>query len=190
MQGTRLAAVLLAAVALVGLTACEPGAFDAGESDAPSSEPTASPTDAPEDTEAPPSPAPTVDPVGGELDLACDQVVTPQQVYDLNANFAATSSPSAGVPAEVQAVADAGGVVCAWEHLTNGDPLLAAVAYASEAPDDADFEAEDGSVFIRGERNDDYWIVVASPYFSAAEPGAADLIAQIAGNLPEPPTTP
>ena len=124
-----IAAPFLAATLL--LAACVP----AGDSDA-----TAKPTSSPSTTPAPASntpgpeasPAPTVE-TGEPVGVGCNDLITPQQMYDYNPNFglAADFTPDAGTLA-AQAVA-ASGLACRWVNQTSGDTIDVSVAHLDSA---------------------------------------------------------
>ncbi|WP_144719557.1 hypothetical protein [Agrococcus jejuensis] len=184
MPRSRALVVVLAAAGALALAACTPGALDG---DAPSETPTQAPapSDAPEDPdpsafEPAPSEAPVVGPVEGDLDLACSEVLTPQQVYDFNPEMLATASPAGGLPDAFSAIVERGGVVCAWQHATSGDVLLVGVQPADEdAPDDADA----GGLTTASERSDDWAVLVGSRYFEGADDQARSMAAQVIANL-------
>lgn len=186
MPRSRALAALLAAVGALALAACAPGALDGDP--APSETPTQAPapSDAPEDPDPSafdpePSEAPTVAPVAGELDLACDAILTPQQVYDFNPEMLATDSPVGGLPDGFASVAERDGVVCAWQHVTSSDVLLVAVQPdGSAAGDDVDA----GGLTTFGEVHGDWFVLVGSRYFEGAEDQAQALAAQVGENLP------
>jgi hypothetical protein len=121
----RLASAGTAAAALVLLLAgCSPQPPAAGESTPPTTavaEPTAEPTPTP--TPAGPTVPPPV-----PLEIACDELVSPETIYAFNPNFALLPEPviEPGSPAErVQAEL---GTVCSWQQLSSGEILTVAVA--------------------------------------------------------------
>lgn len=182
MRSTRPTLAVLAGIAALALAACAPGALDPSPttSDAPSVAPSSeapTPDPSPSDFEPEPSVPPTTEPVGGDLELACDAVVTPDQIYAINPELLATASPAGGIPADLGAYAD-GGVVCAWQHVTSGDVLLVGVLRAADGTP-APVTVVPGRSAVVG----DWLIAVASPYFDGAEADADALIAQVAGNL-------
>lgn len=186
MPRSRTVVALLAAAGALALAACTPGALDGDP--APSETPTQAPapSDAPEDPDPSafdpePSEAPTVPPVAGDLDLACDAVLTPQQVYDFNPQMLATASPIGGLPDAFAAIVEDGGLVCAWQHATSGDVLLVGVQ-PDGAPADDDVDA--GQLTTYGEVQGDWFVLVGSRYFEGAEDQAQALAAQVGDNLP------
>lgn len=183
MRAGRLEILLVAAALAAGLTGCQPGALDDSPSPSEQADPSATPVDpAPSETLPVPSAAPSSEPVEGETPLACDALVTPQQVYDVNPNFVTTTTPDA-LPAPFEAVLEAGGGVCAWSHTSTGDVLLVGVAPAVEAPAETDIQQQDGDVFTLASVQNSWWIVVASEYFTADDPAAEDMTATVAANL-------
>ncbi|GAA2174421.1 hypothetical protein GCM10009846_20300 [Agrococcus versicolor] len=179
---------LLAALALVGalaLAACAPGSLDPTPTSDATPTQAPPPSDAPEDPnpsafEPAPSVAPSVGPAAGDLDLACDALLTPQQVYDFNPQMLATASPTSALPEAFAAIVDAGGVVCAWEHVTSADVLLVGVA-------PADGPSVDGSgcapLTCIDDAADDLLVRVGSRYFEGAEDQGADVAALVVANL-------
>lgn len=174
-----LVAVLAAAAGALALAACTPGALDAAPSETPTQAP--APSDAPEDPnpsgfDPAPSDPPVVGPVEGDLDVACTEVVTPDQVYAITPELLATATPASGIPAELAPYAESG-VVCAWQHVTSGDVLLVGVLRdADDAPAPTTLP---GRSAVVGE----WAIAVASEYFEGDDAGADALIQQVAANL-------
>lgn len=184
---------LVATATALALTGCEPGALAPTASPEPSATASETPTpsataiETPASTESPeptPTPAPTgtalptTPPVAGEL--PCTQVYSADQLYEFNPNFA-PSSDEGSLPGAVADVAQAGGTVCAYQHVTGADRLLIGVlsdaagfaAPAFETVDDMGVAAspQDGAV-----------IAVASQYFSTAQ-DAQQVVEQVATNL-------
>lgn len=137
-------AVIAAATALA-LTGCAPGALAPTDSPEPSTsvsgQPSETPSETPGDTpsetpdasagpgetEAPgqtETPQVTTPPVAG--DLPCSDVFTADQLYDFNPNFAPTSDQGT-LPGAVADIAEAGGTVCAYQHVTGADRLVIGV---------------------------------------------------------------
>jgi hypothetical protein len=113
------------------------------------------------------------------MSLTCNQLVTPQALYDFNPNFGTDPSPK---PTDlVQSMADAGGVICGWLNQTSGDRIslgvlkltedsLATVRAAANARGEATTQFAGVFRYTAGighaesfERG--YWIVVDSPAF-------------------------
>ena len=65
--------------------------------------------------------------------IGCNELITPQQMYDYNPNFglAADVTPDAGTLA-AQAVA-ASGLACRWVNQTSGDTIDVSVAHLDSA---------------------------------------------------------
>lgn len=120
-------AVPLALLALVALSGCVPS--DEEPKPTASATATATPTATPTPT---PTPTPTVG-TDTPLTIGCDALITGQNMYDFNPNYAVKPdySPAAGSPA-AEAVAR-GGIACAWVNLTSGD--VVEVAAAQPAPE-------------------------------------------------------
>jgi hypothetical protein len=177
----------LALAAALATAACAPGSLAPDAS----SSPTPTTTQAPPSTEAPadpnpsayepaPSVAPTVPPASGDLDIACDAMLTPQQVYDINPQMLATASPSSPLPSAFGAIVDAGGVVCAWEHVTNADVLLVGIAPAATA---ADAATDCAPLTCVDETAGDRLVRVGSRYFEGALDQGAAVAAQVVANV-------
>ncbi|MBX3194509.1 MAG: hypothetical protein KF727_05330 [Microbacteriaceae bacterium] len=182
-------AVLTAAplLALALLAGCTP--VDDGTGSGPTDQPTAPPT-----TE--PTGEPTDQPVGTPVDIACDQLVTPDAMYQFNPNFGSIDdfAPEPGTAAASALTYD--GVACRWQNETTGQSIDVSVAQLDEdtltALKNAAY-AESEMVPTYGEEayfgvadgvgtaevfQGPYWIVAASPAFF--EPGDATEIVQAA----------
>lgn len=153
-------------------------------------EPTATPTVAPTPTETAvePTPTPTAD---GDtpLTVACDDLISPQTMYDFNPNFVLETgvAPAAG-SLGAEAVAE-GGVFCRWINQSSRETIDLSVA--KPAPDALTARANDlvstsnpvptyevegyfhlaGSIGIAQAIAPPYWVAMASPAF--LEPGDA-----------------
>jgi len=175
------ATALAAAVILVGCTTPDPAPTTAP----PGPSGSATPTPEPSATSAPPTSTP--------VDIACDELVPAQAMYDFNPNFSRLDSwtPSSGSPAAD--ALDADGVACRWKNDTSGEVIDVSVASFDEGTlEDLANDAYENSTMVPtygveeayfavtngvGEAilfQDDYWIVVSSPYF--LEPGDAEPI--------------
>lgn len=192
----RTTTVVVALAGALTLAGCAPtaspsaspssSASGGGSSSTPSVTPTPTPTE-------PPTP----------VTIACDQLVTPDQVYAFNPNFGTDPGYAPKDGSLEKKVADWQGVACAWLNQTSGDVIQIAVAQppASQLdalknaaitdaqpvptygapPVEGYFKTGDvGQVQIfRG----GYWIVAESTAFF--EPGdAAPLMESVLGNLP------
>lgn len=143
-----------------------------------------------------PSATPTAIPEVIPYSMACDQVLTPDEVYAFDPNFALLGpfDPAPGsLAAEVKA---AGGTLCRWIHSTSSVTVDVAIADlpadASEARiaalDAAGLSVEDfgpnGFFSVDGNAGQaqafpgHYWVTLVSPVFSA--PGDA---ANLMGSL-------
>ncbi|GAA1944136.1 hypothetical protein GCM10009717_08180 [Agromyces allii] len=192
--------LLVAASALL-LSGCSPAGADPTP---PASDPAASGSPAASDPAVTPEPSESVEPPT-PFAIACDALVTPDQLYAFNPNFGAAPdyAPKA---ATVKTVAtDAAGTACGYLNQTSGDLIEVAVAtpsasaltgYANEAaasstavptygtpPAVTGFFEHSGSngqvqVFTGA-----YWVVLDSPEFF--EPGDAQrLVEGVLANLP------
>ncbi|WP_309616378.1 arginyl-tRNA synthetase [Salinibacterium sp.] len=136
------------------------------------------------------TPAPDASPAaetGIPVGIGCNELITPQQIYDYNPNFglAADFVPEAGTLA-AQAVA-ASGLACRWTNQTSGDTIDVSVAHldsASTARRRAELAATSTSVSAYGpdgyfDQGDlasaaqafagEFWVAAASIAFFAAE---------------------
>lgn len=189
-------AVPTALIALAVLAGCAPdgGGAAPGTSSTPSASATPSSTPSATPTTAPSS---AVD--GIPITITCNQLVTPQAVYDYNPNYSLKSDykPASGsVAAQVTAQ---NGLACAWVNQTSGAIIEVAVANlpaahltalkndlvtSSNSVPTYDVEGYfklDGSTGVAQAFSDPYWIVASSSAFF--EPGDAQPIvaAAIAG---------
>lgn len=124
------AALLLSGA--VALTACAPADDDASAtgSATATTEPSASATTGEPDATT----TPTTDPdVGEPIDMTCDQLVTPEQMYEYSPNVSLLDdyTPEAGSKAE-QAVSYKG-VACQWVQNSSGSAINISVAKLDEA---------------------------------------------------------
>ncbi|QCR19716.1 hypothetical protein [Agrococcus sp. SGAir0287] len=182
MPRSRALVAVLAASSALALAACSPGALDA-DPQPPSPSPSLDASGEPIPSDPNPSnfdPAPSdplaPGPVAGDLDLACDDVLTPDQVYAFNPEMLATATPASGIPADLDAYAESG-VLCAWQHATSGDVLLVGVL------EDVDDAPSPTSLPGRSAVVDGWGIVVASRYFEGDDAGAQALLDEVAANL-------
>lgn len=188
----------MAAVTAVALTGCEPGALaptDAPDvSGAPTTSAPTEPSEQPGSSDEPGAtepassePAssepgatsmPTTPPVAGEL--PCTDVFTADQLYDFNPNFA-PSNQQGQLPGAIRAIADAGGTVCIYEHVTGSDRLVIAVQQDATANSYPGFETV-GDEGVATTSAGDALISVASVYF-VSEQDAEPIIGDVAANL-------
>ena len=202
--GRRLRAALAltgVSLALIALAGCAP---------AGNSEPTASATAKPTGT-ATSEPSATAEPTatatpgpvaeGTAVDKSCDQVLTADDVYDLNPNMSVDPGYSATSDVAVTATSY-DGISCGWLNETSGEVIEVSVAMPNDtlantlkdaalaggeivptygsAPDvEGYFSAATGTaqVFTGG-----YWVAVTSP--DMIEPGDAErIMGTVLGNL-------
>lgn len=177
-------ALVAAATALL-LTGCEPGAL------APSASPTSSdpgplpsgtPTAPPSSEPSPDTPTgtalPTTPPVAGEI--ACADLLTADQLYEFSPNFAPAADAGA-LPGAVASIAQAGGTVCAYQHVTAGDRLLVAALQSGGGFSAPAFETS-GDLGIAAATDGETAVAVASQYFGVAA-DAQPVLDQVLGNL-------
>ncbi|WP_425844260.1 hypothetical protein [Agrococcus sp. TSP3-2-1] len=180
---------IIASATALALTGCEPGVFAPSDSPSPSasSSPTASPlpsatatpVESPEPTPAPTGSAlPTTPPVAG--DVPCSQVYTADQLYAFNPNFA-PSSDAGTLPGAISDIVDAGGTVCAYQHVTGGDRLVVAVLQEAAGFQAPAFETV-GDLGVATAPSGGTVVSVASQYF-ASEQDAREVLDQVLANL-------
>ncbi|WP_400993804.1 iron ABC transporter ATP-binding protein [Agromyces sp. GXQ0307] len=175
------------------------------------------PAGAPSETTAPPTaggtatataPAePTVEPEPTEepipFEVACDTILTAEQVYEFNPNYgtAPDYSPTAATVSDVVA---ASGTACGWSNQTSGDIIEVGVATLPEhayelqvgdaamrsnpvptygtPPEVEGFFRQSGGVGQAQVFSNGYWIVIESPVLF--EPGDAQgLVADVIANV-------
>ncbi|KRE26120.1 hypothetical protein [Agromyces sp. Soil535] len=194
---TRHAGLALVAAASVALLAgCTPEATEPTGSAAPTAAPT-EPTAAPEPTETaePPTPFP----------IACDQLVTAEQLYAFNPNYGADPGYEPAADTVVALVDEDAGTACGYLNQTSGEVIEIGVATPTTAAGEArrndaalsskpvptygtppDVEGYFVHVGGTGEAQvfrGPYWVVVDST--ALFEPGdAQQLVAAVLENLP------
>lgn len=181
-----LPATIVAAAAALALTGCEPGVLAPPESQGPtpsaSEQPVESPaaTDAPatDDPAATDSPEVTTPPVAGEL--PCTDVFTAEQLYEFNPNFA-PSSEQGSLPGAIADIAEAGGTVCAYQHVTGSDRLVVAVLQEAAGFAAPEFEAV-GDEGVAALPSGGTIVAAASIYFTSAA-DAQPVLDAVADNL-------
>ena len=144
----------------------------------------------PGDPTGQPAPTLTATPVGIPIDATCDELLSPQAVYDFNPNFGQIH-PFTPAQGSVAASALAyQGLACRWQNQTSGDNIDVSVAQLDDssltALKNAAFEDSEmvptygeEAYFSLGANGvgtaivfqGPYWIVVESPVFY--EPGDA-----------------
>ncbi|WP_286308870.1 iron ABC transporter ATP-binding protein [Agromyces mangrovi Wang et al. 2018] len=119
-----LAVPLVAAAVVVGLAACAPE--DTTASPTPAPEETTAQSEAPEETDAA-TPTPTPTPTGEPVGLACDELLTLDQMYAFNPNYGTDPGYApTGEPAVFSASID--GVACGWLNQSSGETIEVSVA--------------------------------------------------------------
>ena len=178
---------IVAAATALALTGCEPGALAPVDSPEPSSSASGQPSQArgettePGETEAPEqteTPEVTTPPVAG--DLPCSDVFTADQLYEFNPNFAPTTDQGT-LPGAIADLAEAGGTVCVYQHVTGADRLVIGVLQGLGEFNAPEFETvgDEGVVTVPV---DGTIVSAASIYFPSAD-SAQTVIDQVSGNL-------
>jgi len=187
-------------VALLVLTGCSPSA---SSTPSDSATPAASATASAEPTSAP-SPTPTPEPTGTPVALSCDEILSPQNVYDFNPNFGTAPAYEPATDSLAATAVKYSGVACGWSNQTSGELIEIAVAqpeptlmttlkdaaiagsqvvptYSSTADIEGFFTVDAGVGQVQVFTGT-YWVTVNSPAFY--EPGDAQaLVATVLGNL-------
>jgi hypothetical protein len=182
-----IAPLSVAALALVLLAGCTP---------AP--EPTASGPQGPNpsgDPSGEPAPTLTAQPVGEPIDVTCDELVSPETIYEFNPNFVSVDFEPADGSVAASAL-EYSGIACRWQNQTSGDSIDLSVASLDDdtitALKNAAFEdsemvptyGEEAYFGVNGQVGSAqvfqgrYWIVAESPAFF--EPGDATVIVESA----------
>jgi hypothetical protein len=181
----------------LGLAACtSTGEPEAPETSAAATSSTPTPT-------ATPTPTETTPPVdkGTPIELTCDELITPQAMYDYNSNFSLTDdyTPAAKTDAAT-IVDDYQGIACRWVNDSSGETIDVAVAHledytletlknglvkdSTSVPTysvEGYFEVA-GGVGQADAFSDPYWISAESDYF--LEPGdAAPIVSTVIDSL-------
>jgi len=129
----------LAGVVAAGVTACGTGAEPTPTGSASA---TGTATPAPSDS---PSEAPGT--VGTALEIDCEQLITPQAMYDYNPNFSLNDGFEPADGTRAAEIARLNGLTCAWVNQTSGATIEVAVAQLPEA----DLAASRGAVAAESE---------------------------------------
>lgn len=135
--------------------------------------PTPTPTPAPTGSDLPTTP-----PIAGEL--PCTDVLSAEQLYEFNPNFAATAEEGT-LPGAIGDIADAGGTVCAYQHVTGPDRLVIGVLQQADGFTAVEFQSV-GDLGVATSIEGDLAIAAASQYFGAAQ-DAQPVIDDVAANL-------
>jgi len=177
--------VAVAAIALLLLAGCTPTPAPA-ESDLQGPNPSGDPSGAP-------APTLTAQPVGTPIDVTCDELVSPDAIYQYNPNFVLVDFEPADGSVAASAL-EYSGVACRWQNGTSGDNIDLSVASLDDdtltALKNAAFEDSEmvptygeeayfgvnGLVGSAQVFQGPYWIVVESPAFF--EPGDAEVIVE------------
>lgn len=183
-----LPAVIIASATALALTGCEPGVLAPSESPTPSASSSPSATPSPSATTPVESPEPTPAPTGSALpttppvagDVPCSQVYTAEQLYDFNPNFA-PSSDAGALPGAISSIVDAGGTVCAYQHVTGGDRLVVGVLQDASGFQAPVFETV-GDLGVATAPSGGTVVSVASQYFTS-ERDARQVLDQVLANL-------
>jgi hypothetical protein len=183
------AAVTLAAILAVGLSGCVPQGSPA-PSASPDRSATQQPSVAPTDN---PEPAVTEVPSDGfdstPVKIDCNELVSPQTVYDYNPNYGHQPdfAPAAGT--DVATIVANQGVACNWVNQTSGMTFVVAVAQLSAADiatvsanvaststavaglGDSAYFTTSGGVGVAQVFDGPYWLVATSAaFYEIAEP--------------------
>ncbi|WP_206446202.1 hypothetical protein [Agrococcus sp. KRD186] len=179
---------IVAAVTALALTGCEPGVLAPTDSPDPSTGPTvtAEPTETTQPTEPGATETPgqtdtpevTTPPVAG--DLPCTDVFTADQLYAFNPNFA-PSSDQGELPGAIADIADAGGTVCAYQHVTGSDRLVIGVLEGMGDFDAPEFESV-GEIGVASAQTDGSVVAAASIYFVEAR-DAQQVLDEVSANV-------
>lgn len=198
LRSARLVLVAAASVAL--LAGCTAGPGGPAGTDAPTASPapataTAEPTTAPTESAEPPVP----------FEIACDALITSEQLYEFNPNFGAAPDHEPSGEHIVTAVETDAGTACGYLNQTSGEVIEVAVATpnatASEErrndaattskpvptygtpPEVEGYFVQSGGSGEAQVFSGPYWIVVDSD--ALFEPGdAQQLVASVLANLP------
>lgn len=163
------ASLIVATVLVLGLSGCVPqGSPEPSESSgsAETQQPTAPPADTPQ-------PAVTDVPAEGfsstPVTIDCNELVSPQAVYDYNPNYGHQPAFTAAAETDVATIVANQGVACNWVNQTSGVTFVVAVAQLAAA-DLATVQADiaSGSTAVSG--------IGDAAYFTAsAEVGVAQV---------------
>lgn len=110
-------------MALVG---CSAENLEASETPKPSTSAAASSAPEPGESSAP---EPTEEPiVGVPITLTCDEVLSPQAVYDFNPNFGTDPNYAPADDSLAASIVEYSGLACGWVNQTSGETFEVAVA--------------------------------------------------------------
>ncbi|GAB3617814.1 hypothetical protein GCM10027416_23710 [Okibacterium endophyticum] len=123
-----IALVTVAAAGVLLLSGCGSPDPQSDPTPSASSTQTAEPTTDPEATTEPTEDVVLSEPVG----IDCDQLVTPEQMYDFNPNFSLLADPQPAADSKAGVIAGMEGLVCQWKNNTSGETIDVAVAKFGE----------------------------------------------------------
>jgi hypothetical protein len=179
-----LAPLSVAALALALLAGCTPAPEPTETDQGPN--PSGDPSGAP-------SPTLTAQPVGTPIDVTCEELVSPDTIYEYNPNFVLVDFEPADGSVAASAVGYSG-IACRWQNQTSGDNIDVSIASLDDdtitALKNAAFEdsemvptyGEEAYFGINGQVGTaqvfqgPYWIVAESAAFF--EPGDAAVIVE------------
>lgn len=195
----RAVAAMVAVAGMLALAACTSNPVQA-----PATKPVPSATTAP--VVAPseePTPTPTPTPTGPTfvpVTQTCDQLISPQALYDFNPNYAPVPDYAPAPGSDAALIQSYEGVACGWVNLSSNDTIEIAVAHLSPADIEklannlvlttpsvptyggVDYFKNENGVGTANVFSGEYWIVARSVEFF--EPGdAAQLIESVKGAL-------
>lgn len=192
-----LSVVLIFGMGIAGLSACTSGQNPPEKSKTPATQPSH-----PEKATPSSTPTPTVPPWSA-VTLSCDQILTPQQIYNFNPNFGTDPNYTAATTGDVGTIAAGHGVTCGLLNQTSGEKIEfaigkppasvqtdlenAAITNSHAVPTynvpEGYFDASGGTGEAQAFQGG-YWVVMTSSVF--LEPGdAAPLMIAALGNLPK-----
>ncbi|MFF2370160.1 iron ABC transporter ATP-binding protein [Agromyces sp. NPDC058110] len=199
---SALGTTLLVAASVALLAGCSPSGADPSTTAEPGASGAPAATEPGATTE--PSPVETVEPPT-PFEIACDALVTPDQLYAFNPNFGAAPDYEPEAATVVTVATDAAGTACGYLNQTSGELVEVAVAtpsadaltgYANDAatssnavptygtpPEVSGYFEQGGSHGQVQVFTGDYWVVLDSTDFF--EPGDAQgLVEAVISNLP------
>ena len=191
MRTRALLPLALLTAAALGLTGCQAGLLAPTPSETEVAPSGAAPIESPSGetpdespSEGEPDEAPSQEPLapGEAVDFTCESLFTLQQLYDYDPNFTPSNEAPAELPAAFTAIAEAGGLVCAYRHVTADAVLLVGVAPADAELGDASGYTNNGVYGVETAAAGDYVIAAGSDRFGA-EGDAAGVLEQVGGNV-------
>lgn len=138
-----------------------------------------------------PDPLPSLSPSGTPIALACDELITPDAMYEFNPNFGSLSDFTPSEGSIGAAAIEYSGIACRWQNQTSGDVVDMSVADLDSASltsleaeansagepvpslgSQAYFSVTDGTGVVTV-FDGSFWLVATSNYFTEATDGAA-----------------